>query len=802
VVGYSQDRVELQGIFPFTRTYTFDLTSPADRLPGVSVQVTFDVTPLSIPAGVSDATAISYVTLNPAAPVFTGPGQTQKIQVIYSIPPDAVEGAYALKMVALGFVDLGAGLVNQGTQINGKLLVAPVNYAPPTVVIANPADASVISVPFTSLPVTVPLAILATSTGTVGTANSIATVASPITQVTAQLDGVTVVLATTTGLGTTSASATGTLRIDTPGVHSVTVESSNLGGVATAMNRFAVVVTGEGAPTVVISSPAVNSVYTYRAGTTPTVVPFTFTATSSSGAFRSLTAKVDGVVQTFVPTFGAGNLSASGTIQLPYTVAGAHAVSVEMTDDNGTAAAFSNFTVNVVAPTPTIAISQPASGSTKAIAAGATTLDVAYAFTTTSNNGFFVDSVSASLDSTPIVLGATTGLGTASATSTGTLLGVTAGTHTLVVTGISAGIVVRESTSFTLTASQTPPTVVINTPAAGASYTRMTTGTALSIPLTFTGTSTAATAVITQLKATLNGTALPVTSTTLNQQVAQGAATLTVSAAGTYTIGVTAVDAVGTASAVRTFSVVVVPPRRVYGSIFFDVDCDGNYDSEDYELAGIPVKLYNASNGVVGSTVTDCDGGYSFGNLTAGTYRAVPTPYAGLKLGTVTERTVSVAGVDVCVPRIGVFLDFAAIRPMAAKGCTIGFWKTNLEKAISGDSKGCQVSKSKLTSYTSKIGSFALPPHDAISMKTAVSTMAYTGSTPALLLSKQLLASQYNYQNQAYIGGNQNLTMCFLWWGEHVMANPGKYSSTDILWAKDWCDAYNNSHGGALNGPR
>jgi hypothetical protein len=180
----------------------------------------------------------------------------------------------------------------------------------------------------------------------------------------------------------------------------------------------------------------------------------------------------------------------------------------------------------------------------------------------------------------------------------------------------------------------------------------------------------------------------------------------------------------------------------------------------------------------------------------------VPTPYAGLKLGTVTERTVTVAGVDVCVPRIGVFLDFAAIRPMAAKGCTIGFWKTNLEKAISGDSKGCQVSKSKLTSYTSKIGSFALPPHDAISMKTAVSTMAYTGSTPALLLSKQLLASQYNYQNEAYIGGNQNLTMCFLWWGEHVMANPSKYSSTDILWAKDWCDAYNNSHGGALNGPR
>lgn len=801
-VIYSQGVVELQGIIPFTQTYSIVLTSPATLTPGVSVPVTFAVTPLSIPTGVLPETAVSYVTLNPAAPVFTQPNQAQTIVVTYAIPATAVEGGYGMKIVAEGFPVPPEGLENLGTQINAVAAVSALAYAPPAVVIANPADASVISVPVNSMPVTVPFAFTATSTGTAATTTAPAMAASAITELTAQLDGATVALTGTTGLGTTSASATGSLVIQTLGAHSVTAQATNLGGVTTDVSQFTVVVTAAAPPTVVIASPTVNSVYTYRAGTTPTVVPFTFTATSSFGGIKTLTAKVDGVEQIFSITYGAGNLTASGTIVLPYTVGGPHTVSVDTTDDNGTAAATSNFTVNVVAPTPTIAISQPLSGATLPLPTGATSLAVPYAFTTTSNNGFFVDSVSASLDGNPIVLGATTGLGTASATSTGTLLGVTAGTHTLVATGISAGIVVTTSTSFTVTSLQTPPTVVINTPAAGASYTRTTTGAALCIPLTFTGTSTAANAVITELRATLNGTALPVTSTTLNQRVAHGAATLTVSAAGTYTISVTAIDAVGTASAVRTFSVVVLPPRRVYGSIFFDVDCDGNYDSEDYHLAGIPVKVFNASNAVVASTVTDCDGGYSLGNLTAGTYRVVPTPYAGLKLSTVTERTVTVAGVDVCVPRIGVFLDFAAIRPMTANGCTIGFWKNNLEKAISGDSKGCQVSKSKLTSYTSKIGSFALPPHDSISMKTAVATMAYTGSTPALLLSKQLLASQYNYQNEAYIGGNQNLTMCFLWWAEYVMANPGKYSSTDILRAKDWCDAYNNSHGGAVNGPR
>lgn len=801
-VLYIQDVVQLQGIIPFTRSYTFVLTSPDNLAPGVSVPVTFAVTSLGAPAGVSAATAEGYVSLSPAAPVFTGPNQAQTIAVTYAIPATAVEGGYGMKIVAEGFPVPPDGLVNLGTQINAVVAASALAYAPPVVALSSPADASVISVSVTSLPVTVPFAFSATSTDVAATTTAPATAAAPITQLTAQLDGSTVVLATTTGLGTTSASATGSLEIQTLGAHSVTAQATNLGGVATTTNQFTVVVTGVAPPTVVIASPTVNSVYSYRVGTTPTVVPFTFTATSSFGGIKTLTAKVDGVAQTFATTFGAGNLTASGTILLPYTVGGPHTVSVDTTDDNGTAAATSNFTVNVVAPTPTITISQPLTGSTQAVAAGATSVAVPYAFTTTSNNGFFVDSVSASLDGTPIVIGATTGLGTASAASSGTLLGVTAGTHTLVATGISAGISVTASTSFTVTAVQTPPTVVINTPPVGSSYTRTTTGAALSIPLTFTGTSTTPNAVITQLRAALNGTPLTVTSTTLNQKVAHGAATMTVSAAGPHTISVAAVDAAGTASAVRTFSVVVVPPRRIYGTIFFDVACDGNYDCEDYELAGITVKLFNAINGVVGSTVTSSDGSYSFGNLTPGTYRVVPIPYAGLKLGTVTERTVTVTGADVCVPRIGVFLDFAAIRGMVANGYTIGYWKNNLEKAISGDSKGCQVSPSALSSYTSKIGSFALSPHDSISMKSAVATMAYSGSTPVSLLSKQLVASEYNYQNEAYIGGNKNLTMCFLWWGEYVTEKCSKHPSTYILWAKDWFDAYNNSQGGAVNGPR
>ena len=711
-----------------------------------------------------------------------------------ALPLAAVNGSASMTITGPGAYTAQVGAFNNvgsATATTNFTVVVASQYAPPDVAISTPADGSSITVLPTALPLTLTVQFSSTSTAA-GT--------SPITAVTASY-GVanTPIVLASTGLNTTAVSSTGSIVITAPGSYSVTANATNLGGTASDVNAFTIVVPAA-PPTVVINTPTLNSIYDYRLGTPATVVPFAFTATSSFGGIVTLTAKVDGANVVFTPV-GLGTTTATGLINLPYTSAGTHTVSVTTTDNNGTATADSNFTVNVIAPTPAIVINQPAAGATFATPVGSTTVSVPYAFTTTSTNGFFVDSVSLSLDGNPVVIGGTSGLGTATATSTGTLAGVTTGTHTLVATGISAGISVTTSTSFTVTSALPPPTVVINTPAAGSTFTRVSGGAALSIPLTFTGTSTPTNGVITQLTATLNGTALTVSSTTLGQRVATGSATMSVTAAGTYTINVTAIDANGTASATRTFSVVVVQPRNVYGSIFFDVDGDGNYDSEDYDISGITVKLYNSANVLVGTDVTDSGGDYSFSNLAPGTYRVVPTAYAGLKPSTVSERTVTVSGNDVCVPRIGFCLDFAAIRPMTANGFTIGYWKNNLDKAISGSSNGIQVSKPTLISYTTKIGSFALAPYDGISMKTASSTMAYSGSTPSSLLSKQLIASEYNYQNAAYIGGNKNLTMSFLWWGEYVLANPSKYSSTYIIWAKDWFDAYNNTHGGAVNGP-
>ncbi len=925
---YIQSQVELQGIIPFARTYTFTLQAPVSL--SAPANISFVVSPVAVPSGVSAATANSYVSISPATATFSSPGETRTFTVVYSIPLSAVPGSYGMKILAQGFTVPSQGLLNPGTFINAAVDVASSNYTRPNVAISAPTNGSTIMIAANSLPISVPYSFTATSTGPqsapitqvgveldlvtlpVGavtglgtnaasasgnvTINSLgahlitalatnlggqgmalhqftvivipalapptvvingpvdgstitvapgafplsvplnfvttSTVAgvSPVTAVAASIDGSSVAL-TSTGLGTTAVTSTGSMIIMTPGQHTVAAVGINGGGTGADVNTFTVIVQAA-PPTVVINSPTPNSSYDYRIGTAATVVPFTFTATSSFGGIRTLAAKVDGANVVFTPS-GLNTLTATGTINLPYTTGGTHTVSVTTTDDNGTATASSNFIVNVIAPTPTIVINQPTAGATFAVPTGSTTVSVPYSFVTTSNNGFVVNSVTATLDGNPITIGGTTGLGTASATSTGTLTGVSPGTHTLVATGVSSGITVSTSTTFTVTSVQPPPTVVINTPPVGSTYTRTSTGAAISIPLTFTGTSNAANGVITQLKATLNGSPVTVNSTTLNQKIANGSATLTVTAAGTYTIAVSAVDAIGTASATRTFTVAVVQPRTICGSIFFDVDGDGCYDCEDFDIAGITVKLYNSANALVDTDVTDNCGDYSFCNIAPGTYRVVATAYAGLKASTVSERTVTVTNCNLTVPRIGFRLDFVAMRTMTASGKDVAFWKYNLDKANSCKTSGIQISASTLSSYTSKIGNSALSAYDNITMKQAASLMntsapsnnnCYTSYSSSSCyggsysygsncsssnntcstwspFSRELIASEYNYQRATYIGGNKNLTYMFIWWGEHVLLNPNKYGSTYTTFAKNWCAAYNNSNGGVVNGP-
>ena len=788
---YTPEQTNIQGQIPFMQAYVLTVTSPSSA---VSVNTTWQVTVNSKPASVSDATALSYLSFSSPGLAFSAGNQQRTVTVTMNVPLGAVAGSYGYQIKAIGW---SGNPQNFGASINATVTEPPAG-TPPTVLIASPADGAVIP-NVGGFPMTINFSYTASVDGTTAT---------PITSVSAELSsGSAVNFSSVTGLGTLAVAASGTLVVTSPGLHTLTARATNLGGSATDTNSFTITVLAP-PPTVVINTPTPNTTLTYRVGDPALQVPFTFTATSNAGAVRTLTAKVNGAVTTFTPS-GIGSPTATGSIPLSYTTAGSHTLEVTTTDDVGTAVANSNFSINVIAPTPVIDITNPTEGQIFDIPSGQTATNVPYRFVTTSNNGFVVDSVSANLGTITVSGIATTGLGTATAISTGTLSGLTAGTYTLTATGVSAGINVSDSVRFTVRSSAVPPSVVINTPPVGSVYTRVSGGLALQIPLTFTGTSNTPGAVITQLRASLGTTQLTVTPTNLNTPVAQGAATMTVSNAGTYTISVTAIDAHGTASATRNFSVQVVQGKTICGDTFFDVDFDGREDCGEFGLGGVTVRLFSSTNQLLDTKTSSSCGSYSFTGVGPGTYSVVATAPSGLKGTTTLTRAVTITASTgntctsstVCVSKFGFGLDFAALRPMTANGFTIGFWKNNIDKALACQTNGTQVSKSTLTTYTSRIGCFGLTPYDNISMKTASSTMGYNGSNSVSLLSKQLIASEYNYQNGAFINGNKTLTMLFLWWGESILANPSKYSSSYVLFAKNWFDAYNNSHGGAINGP-
>lgn len=796
-VEYTPTLTPVQGQLPVDTSFNVSIRSPFNVAAGVNLPITFLVSPTTLPTGVSAATAVGYLSFsNPATglPVtsltYTGPNQTQTVRVRVNYPVDAVPGTYAYKVIAVGWTNT-VGLRNEGTEINGSVTAPPGTQNAPEVVIESPLDAEVISAPASSFPIDVNFRFRATVPG----ANP-----APISAASAEFGGATVTLTSLTGLGTTSVVGTGTLRIAAPGQFNLTARATNSAGSSDDTNGFRVVATAL-PPTVTITAPSNGEVFTYRAGAAPVPVVVSFRANSNFGGIRTLTAKIDGAAVSFAPS-GIGTLVATGSIPLQYSSAGAHTVEVTTTDDYGTDTKTSTFSVNVVSPTPTISITAP-TATTLTLPAGATTMSVPFNIVSASNNGFFVDEVAVSFDNGTPFAPSTTGLGTASVVSTGTLTNVGAGTHTLTATVYSAGsarVFATTSVTFTVASPSLPPSVVINSPAAGSAFTRVSGGPALSIPLTFTGTSNVANGVITNLKATLNGSPLAVTFPA-NQKVSIGTATMSVTNAGTYTIGVTATDAYGTATATRTFTVAVVQGRTISGDTFFDIDFDGREDCGEFGLGGVTVRLLNSANQVVATDVSDPCGGYSFPNLAPGTYVVSAVVPHGLSATTLNERTVTITGSNVVVPDFGFGLNFNAIRTMTAGGYTIGFWKNNLDKAISGKTNGIQVSKTTLTSYTCRIGEFALDPFDGISLKSASATMAYNGSVPTSLLAKQLIASEYNYQNGAYLNGNRTLTMLFIWWGEYVLKNPSKYSSSYVIWAKDWFDAYNNSHGGTVNGP-
>lgn len=238
----------------------------------------------------------------------------------------------------------------------------------------------------------------------------------------------------------------------------------------------------------------------------------------------------------------------------------------------------------------------------------------------------------------------------------------------------------------------------------------------------------------------------------------------------------------------------VTPPAAdvtINGTVFFDVNGNGVQDTDEPGIPGIPVYLSNGSSVNSGN-----DGGYLF-VVTPGNYTVSVSALEGFNNTTPVSVDVRVVSNNVNID-FGNGLNLNYLIGQTANGYTIGYWKTNLDKAISGKVKGIQISAATLSSYIAGISVFALEPLNVTTLKGAYDVLSANGSDPVLLLSKQLMGSELNLMNGAYIGGNVLYTSMFLYYGEYLIKYSGSYSSSDLLYAKDLYDAYNNSHGGTI----
>ncbi len=243
-----------------------------------------------------------------------------------------------------------------------------------------------------------------------------------------------------------------------------------------------------------------------------------------------------------------------------------------------------------------------------------------------------------------------------------------------------------------------------------------------------------------------------------------------------------------------------VPEEEVYytisGTVFFDVDGDGLLDDDEPGIPGVEVTLNDET-----VTYTDEDGFYIFTGLRPGDYTVECEDIDGLTPTTPIYVEVTIVDEDVVVD-FGFELDFEEYCGGTANGATIGFWKNNIRKAIlQGRRNGFQIPAETLEEYIEQISEFALAPFSGLTAQAAYNVLNSHSNDPVDLLQKQLLASEFNFMNEAYINDDMMMTWFFLYYGEYLVVHADEYTRDELLYAKDWYDAYNNSHGGEFYGP-
>lgn len=448
-VVYNPTTNSVQGPQPLSTNYVITVTAPSTLAVGVPVTVDLNVSLLRKPGtGVSDADALSFISLSPSSLTFNGPNEKKSFTVYVDVPSGNYAGDYEYHILPSGWPAVVTSANDEGAFVNAKAIPGATNN-PPTISLQSPADGAVYTYqPATGNPVTVPVGF---------SASVLATDASIQTMQASIASGVTVIPISLSGdaLPAQTASASGSVALTVPGNYTVTVAAGNTSGTSYASAQITVNVEAP-PPTITVASPTANASFSYTLGGLGASVPVSFSATSIYGNVTGLSATLDGQ-PVVLSTNGVGTaMTANGSATLTVPLAGNHSLVFSASNAYGAAAPVTiPFSVAGVVPAPTISILSPAAGSTFVRNAGDPATVVNYSFAGGTTYGS-IAAVSVTLDGAPVLPGPTLdGLGTAAVTGSGALSFSSAGSHTLAVNVTSSGATIASaSTSFNVTQVQ------------------------------------------------------------------------------------------------------------------------------------------------------------------------------------------------------------------------------------------------------------------------------------------------------------------------------------------------------------
>lgn len=447
----------VEGSAPFpSATGTYDiqvkLTALAESTYAATtfpLSVPLQVISLSRPASVTQAAALSFVTVTPN-PVLLPAGNgswenndqfTRSFTISIHVPVGYAAGDYGYQVKTNGLtLPNGYGLVDEGTFINMKVLPSSSGNLPPTVQINSPQDQSNYTYTPANGPLQIPFNFTALANGS-----------STILTVDADLNN-TSVNVSSTGIGTNNATGSGTLSITSGGLFTLRARASN--GTQTSSDSVEFNVTVAAPPvTLTAIQPVNNAAYDLTLGQSVTV-PLEARALSTYGPITALTATLNGAPVTGLTTTGLNTLLAGATGSVAITTPGNYTVVYTATNINGPVSKTVNFTVNGITPPPVVAIGEPLVGTVVNRYTGDAPNTVPFTFTATSAYGP-IQTVSVTLNSQP-VSSTNSGLQTPNASGSGNFSVSAPGTYTMVVTASNGGAVASSSRTFTVVETAPP----------------------------------------------------------------------------------------------------------------------------------------------------------------------------------------------------------------------------------------------------------------------------------------------------------------------------------------------------------